>query len=185
MGELIIRGAVDADFPAITRIYSYWVANACGTFELDAPSQDEMRTRFAYVQALGMPWLVAELDSKVVGYAYAGPFRAREAYRYMVEDSIYLDPAVRGTGAGGALLNSLIQICTQKGIRQMVAVIGDAENQASIAIHRSHGFVDSGRFTSAGWKMDSWRDVIFMQKALGDGGDTAPDSDGLPLRDKR
>lgn len=185
MTDLIIREAVEGDFPAITRIYAYWVNEACGTFELAAPEESEMLTRFAYVKALGMPWLVAEKDKTVLGYAYAGPFRAREAYRYMAEDSIYLDPTARGTGAGGALLDELLVICAEKGVRQMVAVIGDAENEASIAIHRSRGFADSGRFTAAGWKLDGWRDVIFMQKALGDGDRSPPNADGILLADKR
>lgn len=184
MSELVIRMAGEDDFPAITRIYAGWVKDACGTFELEAPTETEMLARFAYIRALGMPWFVATLAEKVVGYAYAGPFRAREAYRYMVEDSIYLDPEVRGTGAGGALLDKLIHECEQKGLRQMVAVIGDSENLASIAIHRSRGFVDAGRFSAAGWKMDGWRDVIFMQRALGSGEKTPPDAPGLPLRDK-
>lgn len=185
MGQLSVREAAEADFPAITRIYAYWVKEACGTFELEPPVETEMLARHAYIKALGMPWLVAEQNGSVVGYAYAGPFRAREAYRYMVEDSIYLDPAARGTGAGGALLDHLIQICSEKGARQMVAVIGDSENEASIAIHRSRGFVDSGRFLSAGWKLDGWRDVIFMQLALGQGDNTPPDASGLLITDKR
>lgn len=185
MGELIIREAAKDDFAAITRIYGYWVREACGTFELEAPSESEMRARFDNITALGMPWLVAEKDGDVIGYAYAGPFRAREAYRFMAEDSIYLDPKAVGTGAGGALLDNLIAICTEKGVRQMVAVIGDAENEASIAIHRSRGFVDSGRFTAAGWKLDGWRDVLFMQKPLGESDKTAPSEGGLSLSDRR
>lgn len=183
MGQLSIREAVETDFPAITRIYAYWVQEACGTFELEPPSETEMLARCAYIRTLGMPWLVAEQNGSVIGYAYAGPFRAREAYRYMVEDSIYLDPEARGTGAGGALLDKLIEICSEKGARQMVAVIGDSENEASIAIHRSRGFADSGRFHSAGWKKDGWRDVIFMQLALGQGDSTPPHGKGLLLSD--
>ena len=184
MPESIIRAAAEGDFPAITRIYAGWVNDACGTFELVPPSEDEMKARYAYVQALGMPYLVAEKDGQVLGYAYAGPFRAREAYRYMAEDSIYLDPAAKGLGLGGALLDRLIHECEEKGVRQMVAVIGDSENESSIALHRSRGFADSGRFTSAGWKLDGWRDVIFMQKALGAGGTSAPDKPALMLSDK-
>ena len=185
MTELVIREAAKEDFAAITRIYAYWVREACGTFELEAPTESEMLARFDNITTLGMPWLVAESDGAVIGYAYAGPFRAREAYRFMAEDSIYLDPKARGTGAGGALLDNLIRICTEKGVRQMVAVIGDAENESSIAIHRSRGFVDSGRFTSAGWKLDGWRDVLFMQKPLGESDSTPPNDGGLRLSDKR
>ncbi|WP_297800303.1 GNAT family N-acetyltransferase [uncultured Brevundimonas sp.] len=184
MPEFSIREAVEADFPAITSIYAGWVNDACGTFELVPPTEDEMKARFAYIRALGMPYLVAEKDGQVIGYAYAGPFRAREAYRYMVEDSIYIDPAAKGLGVGGALLDRLILECEQKGARQMVAVIGDSENESSIGLHRSRGFADSGRFTSAGWKLDGWRDVIFMQKPLGAADTTPPDGPALLLSDK-
>lgn len=181
MAELFIREAVEGDFPAITRIYAGWVKTACGTFELVPPDETEMRARLAYIRALGMPYLVAESDDQIVGYAYAGPFRAREAYRFMVEDSIYVAPEAKGTGAGGALLDRLIQESTKSGARQMVAVIGDSENEASIALHRSRGFADSGRFHAAGWKLDGWRDVIFMQRPLGEGATTAPSGQGLKL----
>lgn len=184
MSGVSIREAAEDDFAVITAIYASWVRDACGTFELVPPSETEMRARFAYVKALGMPYLVAEHQGRVVGYAYAGPFRAREAYRYMVEDSIYLDPQAQGIGAGGALLDHLILECTRRGARQMVAVIGDSENTASIGLHRSRGFADSGRFHAAGWKLDGWRDVIFMQKPLGDGDTTPPDGAGLALSDK-
>lgn len=184
MHEFIIREAVEDDFLAITQIYARWVNEACGTFELVPPTENEMKARFAYVRALGMPYLVAEKDGQVMGYAYAGPFRAREAYRYMAEDSIYLDPEAKGMGVGGALLDRLIHECEGKGVRQMVAVIGDSENESSIALHRSRGFADSGRFTSAGWKLDGWRDVIFMQLSLGAGDTTPPDGPALLLSDE-
>ena len=183
MSAFVIREAGINDFPAITQIYARWVNEACGTFELIPPIETEMRARFAYVRALGMPYLVAVKDDQVIGYAYAGPFRAREAYRYMVEDSIYIAPEATGMGVGGALLDRLIAACEQFGVRQMAAVIGDSENESSIALHRSRGFVDSGRFTAAGWKHDGWRDVIFMQRPLGDGEKSAPSAPGLPLRD--
>lgn len=184
MSDFTIRVAEEGDFPAITRIYADWVENACGTFELSAPGESEMRARFAYVAALGMPCLVAVRDGQIEGYAYAGPFRAREAYRYMVEDSIYLRRAAQGSGIGGALLDRLILDTEARGARQMVAVIGDSENTASIALHRSRGFVDAGRFHAAGWKLSGWRDVIFMQKSLGPGSATPPDGPSLLLADK-
>ncbi len=183
MSQTIIREAAEKDFAAITAIYAENVANGCGTFELEAPELAEMKARFAYVAALGLPRLVAESDGVILGYAYAGPFRAREAYRYMVEDSIYLAPEARGKGIGGLLLDALIDSCTQMGLRQMVAVIGDSENEGSIALHRSRGFADSGIFHAAGWKHDGWRDVIFMQKPLNSGGDTPPDRPGLTIKD--
>ncbi|MEG1452321.1 GNAT family N-acetyltransferase, partial [Brevundimonas sp.] len=132
---------------------------------------------------LGLPVLTAEIDGEVAGYAYAGPYRLRAAYRYMVEDSIYLAPEARGKGIGGLLLDALIDSCTKMGLRQMVAVIGDSENEGSIALHRSRGFADSGIFHAAGWKHDGWRDVIFMQKPLNSGGDAPPDSPGLAIKD--
>lgn len=185
MSDVTIREAVEGDFPAITAIYAESVANGCGTFELEAPDIAEMKARFAYVTALGLPCLIAESQGTILGYAYAGPFRARQAYRYMVEDSIYLAAEARGKGIGGLLLDSLLVRCEQLGLRQMVAVIGDSENTGSIELHRSRGFADSGIFHAAGWKHDGWRDVIFMQRALGAGGDTAPDQSGLALNDKR
>ena len=184
MSDPVIRAAVEADLPAITRLYAGWVNDACGTFELEPPTEAEMKARFDYVRALGMPYLVAERDGNVLGYAYAGPFRAREAYRYMVEDSIYLSAEAHGAGIGGALLDQLILLCERAGARQMVAVIGDSANESSIRLHRSRGFADSGRFHAAGWKLEGWRDVIFMQRPLGQGADTPPDQPGLPLRDK-
>ena len=144
-----------------------------------------MTARFAAVQALGLPRLVAVIDGAVVGYAYAGPFRTRQAYRYMVEDSIYVSPEARGRGVAGALLDQLINHCEALGLRQMVAVIGDSANQGSIALHRARGFADAGVFKAAGWKHDDWRDVVFMQRELGPGGRTPPDAPGLPLVDKK
>lgn len=185
MPDVTIREAVEGDFPAITAIYAESVANGCGTFELEAPDIAEMKARFAYVAALGLPRLIAESGGQVLGYAYAGPFRARQAYRYMVEDSIYLARDARGMGIGGLLLDRLLADCEQLGLRQMVAVIGDSENTGSIELHRSRGFADSGIFHAAGWKHDGWRDVIFMQKPLGTGAGTPPDQPGMALIDKR
>lgn len=185
MSELLLRDVRSDDFPAITAIYAESVANGRGTFELEAPDETEMRARFAAVEALGLPRLVVEIDGAVVGYAYAGPFRTRQAYRYMVEDSIYVAPTARGRGVAGALLDALIARCEAMGLRQMVAVIGDAENTGSIALHRTRGFSDAGVFKAAGWKHDDWRDVIFMQLPLNSGAETAPDAPGLPLVDKK
>ncbi|MFN7130067.1 MAG: GNAT family N-acetyltransferase [Brevundimonas sp.] len=180
-----IREATPADMAAITAIYAESVANGRGTFELEPPDEIEMTARFASVQALGLPRLVAVIDGAVVGYAYAGPFRTRQAYRYMVEDSIYVAPEARGNGVAGALLDELIVACEALGLRQMVAVIGDSDNAGSIALHRARGFADAGIFKAAGWKHDDWRDVVFMQRELGAGGQTPPDAPGLPLVDKK
>jgi len=185
VSALTVRDARPDDITAITAIYAESVANGRGTFELEAPDEVEMASRLAAVEALGLPRLVVEIDGAVAGYAYAGPFRTRQAYRYMVEDSIYVAPWARGRGVAGALLDALIVRCEAMGLRQMVAVIGDAENVGSIALHRTRGFTDAGVFKAAGWKHDDWRDVVFMQRALSDGGATAPDAQGLPLVDKK
>lgn len=185
MGKgVIIRPFAEADLAAVTAIYADSVLNGTGTFELDVPSADEMRTRLAAPAALGLPVLVAEIDGpdglrQVAGYAYAAPYRLRAAYRFMVEDSIYVARACRGRGVGKALLDALLETCTTLGMRQVVAVIGDSANAGSIALHEASGFVHVGAFRDAGWKFDGWRDVVFMQKALGPGGAMPPDAAGL------
>jgi len=185
VSAVAIRDFRPEDIPAMTAIYAESVANGRGTFELEAPDEAEMSARLAAVAALGLPCLAAEIDGQVVGYAYAGPFRTRQAYRYMVEDSIYVAPQARGRGVAGALLDELIVRCQAMGLRQMVAVIGDSENIGSIALHRARGFSDAGLFRAAGWKHDDWRDVVFMQRELGPGGATPPDAPGLSLVDKK
>lgn len=176
---MIIRPTTDADLAAITAIYADSVLHGTGTFELDVPSADEMRARLAAPAALGLPVITAEIDGQVAGYAYAGPYRLRAAYRYMVEDSIYVAEAFRVRGVGKALLDALMSGCEAMGMRQMVAVIGDSANAGSIALHAAAGFKQVGVFYAAGWKFDAWRDVVFMQKALGLGGMAAPDAPGL------
>lgn len=171
---MIVRPFAEADLAAVTDIYADSVLNGTGTFELDVPSADEMRARLAAPAALGLPVLVAEIDGAVAGYAYAAPYRLRAAYRFMVEDSIYVAEAFRGRGVGKTLLDALLM-----GMRQMVAVIGDSANTGSIALHEAAGFAHVGAFRDAGWKFDGWRDVVFMQKALGLGGAAPPDAKGL------
>lgn len=185
LSRILIRDARPGDTPAVTAIYAESVANGRGTFELEPPDEVEMQSRLDAVAALGLPRLIAQIDDAVVGYAYAGPFRTRQAYRYMVEDSIYVAPTARGQGVAGALLDELIARCEAMGLRQMVAVIGDAENLGSVALHRARGFSDAGVFRAAGWKHEDWRDVIFMQRELGPGGATPPHAPGLPLVDKK
>lgn len=176
---MIIRPYAEADLAAVTAIYAESVINGTGTFELDVPAPADMQARLSVPAALGLPVLVAEVDGQVAGYAYAGPYRLRAAYRYLVEDSIYVSPDHRGRGVGLALLKALIRACEAMGLRQMVAVIGDSANQGSIALHAAAGFEPVGVFRAAGWKFDDWRDVVFMQKALGPGAATPPDADGL------
>jgi phosphinothricin acetyltransferase len=133
-----------------------------------------MRRRMVTVIGDGYPWLVACDQGGVAGFAYAGPYRPRPAYRYTVEDSVYLAPRAQRRGIGSALLESLIERCRARGHRQMIAVIGDAGNAGSIALHARAGFTDAGRLTRVGWKFDRWLDVVLMQRALGEGDRAAP-----------
>ena len=176
LSALHIRPSRPEDLPAITRIYAWNVENGTGTFELDVPDEAEMARRRDDVLSRGLPWLVAERGGRVLGYAYANPFRPRRAYRFCLEDSIYLDPQARGQGVGKLLLAELIARCEATGARQMIAVIGDAANAASLGVHRALGFEMVGTMRSAGWKLDAWRDIVIMQRALGPG-DAAPASD--------
>lgn len=164
---LLIRPSTDADLPAITAIYADNVLHGTGTFELEPPDEAEMARRRADVLSKGLPWLVAERAGVVLGYAYANHFRPRLAYRFCVEDSIYLAPQAKGQGVGSLLLAELMARCTAAGARQMVAVIGDSANLGSIGVHRRLGFEDAGILKSAGWKFDAWRDVVLMQRSLG------------------
>ncbi len=169
-----IRPSIDADLPALTAIYAHHVRHGTGTFELEPPDGGEMGRRRAEVLGRGLPWLVAEAEGSVAGFAYANWFRPRPAYRFFVEDSIYLDPAAQGRGFGRLLLAELLARCEEAGARQMVAVIGDAANAGSIGLHRALGFEHTGVLKDSGWKFDRWLDVIVMQKALGQGARTAP-----------
>jgi phosphinothricin acetyltransferase len=171
---LTLRASTDADVAACAGIYREAVRNGTGTFELDEPDDAEMARRCDAILAQGLPWLVAERDGRVLGYAYANQFRPRRAYRFCVEDSIYLDPAARGQGVGRLLLAELLARCAALGIRQVLAVIGDAANAGSIAVHRACGFVDAGKFEAVGWKFDRWLDVVLMQRRLGTGAASAP-----------
>jgi L-amino acid N-acyltransferase YncA len=171
---LTLRNSTDDDVAACAAIYREAVRNGTGTFELEEPDDAEMGRRRAAILAQGLPWLVAERGGAVLGYAYANQFRPRRAYRFCVEDSIYLAPEARGQGAGKLLLVELIARCEALGIRQMLAVIGDAGNQGSIAVHRACGFEHTGTFAAAGWKFERWLDVVMMQRRLGAGGDSAP-----------
>lgn len=166
---LTIRPSTPADLPAIAAVYAWNVLNGTGTFELDPPSEADMAARRDDVLAKGLPWLVAERDGVVLGYAYANHFRPRLAYRFCLEDSVYLAANAQGQGIGKLLLAELLARCEAAGARQMLAVIGDSANLGSVGVHRSAGFEHVGVFNAAGWKFDRWLDVVLMQKALGVG----------------
>jgi L-amino acid N-acyltransferase YncA len=171
---VLIRQATPADIPAITRIYGDAVRHGTASFETEPPGEDEMVRRQRALLDGGYPYLVAELDGAVVGYAYAGPYRARPAYRYSVEDSVYVDPAVQRRGVGRALLDRLIMEATKCGFRQMIAVIGDSAQAPSIELHRALGFRLIGTIRNVGYKFDRWLDTVLMQRALGEGATTRP-----------
>ncbi len=170
-----IRAATPADVAAITAIYRPEVLGGTATFELEPPGEAEMAGRLADLAGRGFPWLVAaEAGGEVIGYAYAGPYRARPAYRFAVEDSIYLAAAARGRGIGKALLAALIAAAEARGFRQMIAVVGDSRNEASIGLHLALGFERVGTLRDVGWKHGRWLDTVLLQRALGTGGKLAP-----------
>ena len=169
-----LRSACSADIGAVTAIYAHYVLHGLASFEIDPPAEDEMARRHASVTTAGFPYLVAEADGLIAGYAYAAPYRTRAAYRYTVEDSVYIHHAYAGRGIGSALLPALIAACEAAGWRQMVAVIGDSANHASIRLHEKFGFARAGLLTAAGWKFERGVDSVLMQRALGAGDSVSP-----------
>ena len=169
-----IRPCLPDDVGAVTAIYRAAVLGGTGSFEIDPPDRDEMAGRLARVTGQGYPYLVAGIDGAVAGYAYAFAYRDRPAYRFTVEDSVYVDPRHQGRGVGTALLRGLVSRCEELGFRQMVAVIGDGDNEASVRIHRRAGFDLAGTLPSVGWKFDRWLDVVLMRRPLGRGADVPP-----------
>ncbi len=169
MIRVLLRPSVDGDLNAFTAIYRHHVLHGTASFEIEPPDEAEMTRRRADVLAKGLPWISAAADGQVLGYAYANNFRPRPAYRFTVENSIYIDDAARGQGLGRLLLAELIAGCGAVGARQMLAVIGDSANAASIGLHRALGFEDCGLLKSVGHKFGRWRDVVLMQRALGPG----------------
>jgi phosphinothricin acetyltransferase len=171
---LVIRPATLADVPAITAIYAHAVTYGTATFEIDPPDEREMTARLRALIDGGFPYLVAESDGAVRGYAYAGPYRARIAYRYTLENSVYVAPDCHRQGVGRALMNELVSQAAALGFRQMIAVIGDSAQAASIALHRAAGFEMVGTFAAVGFKFGRWLDTVLMQRSLGDGATTLP-----------
>lgn len=171
-----IRDATDDDMAAVQAIYTFYVTRSAASFEEVPPSVEEMKARRAAITGRGLPFLVAVEEGEVLGYTYAGPFRQRSAYRFTVEDSIYVAPFVVRRGIGRALLAALVERCTNLGYRQMIAVIGDSANQGSISVHRAMGFGQEGVLRGVGLKFGRWVDVVIMHRTLG--GDDRPLPDG-------
>lgn len=175
-----LRDTVDADLPAITAIYADEVLHGTATFELDPPDEAEMASRLAGVRKLDLPWLTAETDGQLLGYAYLSPFRLRPAYRYCVELSVYIAPEARGRGVGRMLMEALIARARALGLRHLIGAIGDSANAGSIALHKAAGFREAGVWRETGWKFERWIDVVLMQLDLTPDG-RPPESEGLRL----
>jgi len=174
MASLDIRPAEEADLPFITAIYDHAVRYGTATFELVSPDLAEMTRRFKALMDGGYPYFVAVLDGRVVGYAYAGAYRPRPAYRFTVENSIYLQPSIHRRGIGLRLLQRLIVESEARGYRQMIAVIGDSANAGSIGVHARTGFAMIGTHPNVGFKFGRWLDTVMMQRSLGEGASTVP-----------
>ncbi|HET9159026.1 MAG TPA: GNAT family N-acetyltransferase [Caulobacteraceae bacterium] len=178
---MIIRPAEAADAAAVQAIYGHHVLHGTGTFEEEPPSIAEIERRMTAIVQRGLPYLIAEIDGQAAGFAYAGPFRLRAAYRYTAEDSIYVHPERLGQGVGRPLLEAVVEACRQIGLHQLLAVIGDSANAGSIGVHRACGFELMGVTEGLGFKHGRWVDVVWMQKALNGGADVAPAAAGLDL----
>ena len=171
---LLIRPAEQADIAAITGIYADAVRYGTASFEIDPPDEKEMRRRYDVLCAGGYPFLIADAEGTLAGYAYAGPYRARPAYRWSIEDSVYIARSSQRQGIGRALLRSLIADAQSLGFRQMIAVIGDSANVSSVELHRAAGFCTVGIFANVGFKFGRWLDTVVMQRPLGDGAASLP-----------
>lgn len=172
-----LRAACDEDIAAITAIYAVEVTDFVNTYEYEVPDAAEMQRRMHDIVGRGFPYIVAIVDGQVAGYAYANTYRARIAYQWTVENSVYVDAAFQGRGVGTALMQGLIDACVARGYRQMVAVIGEPSNTASIKLHERFGFHLVGVFRGLGRKHGRWLDTVQMQRALGDGADSAPSNE--------
>lgn len=185
-GSITLRPATTADLDAVTDIYAHAVRHGTASYELEPPSRAEIGERFAALQGSSYPYIVAEEAERVLGFAYAGPFRARPAYRFIVEDSIYIAPDCQGRGVGRLLLEGLIDACAGLGFRQIVAVIGDGSPEsASVRLHETMGFRHCGTMEGTGFKHGRWLDTMIMQLALNGGSSLPPDPSSLPERNFR
>jgi L-amino acid N-acyltransferase YncA len=172
--QVTIRPCEERDLAAVLEIYTPQVLSGSASFEIEVPSLDEMTRRWRDVTGRGLPYIVAERDGTVVGYAYAGPYRPRPAYRYTVENSVYVAAGQERRGIGRMLLTALLNRCEAMGVRQVMAVIGDSANEASIRVHSALGFRRVGTLTSVGYKHSRWLDVVLMQRELGEGDRSPP-----------
>ena len=175
--RLAVRRCTEQDMPEVREIYALEVREGTASFELEPPSLADMAARFAAIEAAGLPYLVVEQDGRIAGYAYAAPYRPRPAYRHTVEDSVYVARWARRRGVGRALLAAVIERATARGMRQMVAIIGDSAHAASIRLHAEVGFRLVGTLEHVGWKLGRWLDTVIMQRPLGEGAATPPASD--------
>ena len=166
MSAFAVRLAQPEDVPAITAIYQHYVLTHTATFEVDPPDSAEMASRMQRLVSAGLPYVVAQQGEHVIGYSYAGPYRTRAAYRHTVENSVYLHPDHTGRGIGSRLLDELIRRCTEAGYREMVAIIGDSENIASMRMHAKAGFTHVGTLRRVGFKFGRWLDTVLMQRLL-------------------
>jgi L-amino acid N-acyltransferase YncA len=174
MNDLVVRPAVAADMPAVQAIYGYHVRYGLASFEDEPPSVEEIARRWQEVTAKGFPYFVAEQGGEVLGYAYAGPYRTRPAYRYTVENSVYVREGLQQRGVGQAVMRAVLAECEARGHRQMIAVIGDSANEGSIRLHERLGFRRVGVLTAVGFKFGRWIDSVLMQRELGPGASTPP-----------
>jgi phosphinothricin acetyltransferase len=173
MADVLLRAAKPGDISEITRIYAHAVRHGTASFELDPPDVTEMTGRYQAMVATGYPYLVAQRAGELLGFAYAGPYRMRPAYKWTVEDSIYVAPQVQRHGVGSAL-RRLIELSESKGYRQMIAVIGDSANAGSVELHRALGFHMVGTLANTGFKFGRWLDTVLMQRSLGPGAAAPP-----------
>lgn len=174
MPETVIRDAMEPDFTAVQAIYGHHVTHGSGSFEETPPDSAELIRRWRGVTDAMLPYLVCEIDGAIAGFAYAAPYRSRHAYRYSVEDSVYVAPDRQRLGVGRRLLAPLIERCEARGYRQMAAVIGDRDNHGSIGLHAAFGFTEIGCLRAIGFKHGRWVDVVLMQRSLGEGDGSPP-----------
>src|SRR6185312_7123985 len=167
--EVFIRACTESDMPAVSEIYHHHVLHSPATFEIAPPGYEEMMERYRAIKKDGFVYLVAEVEGEIAGYAYVSTYRARPAYRFTVENSVYIRPGYERRGLGRLLLTALLKECEKKPIRQVIAVIGDSANAASIELHRNLGFAMIGTFRSVGYKFGRWLDSVLMQKEIGEG----------------